>query len=299
MDHRKSVRIGNGVKLVCAGAALGVVLRFVQMKWFFDFDTGFYTDGGLTAYLSLLLPLLAAVLGAVCFGRSKSAFGPQALGSRSRKPNRAAGGFAGFSGGVLLALGLMLLRDYRVYRATGFSGYETLRQPNIHRMFMVMCLVFGLVQCAAAVNFCCGGNMFGKAPLLYVVGVLWGMAYLVMVYVFYAKSSSFVENFFAVVGSAALLISLFYLCRLLAGVGEQGAAQRLFIAGGLSSVLVIPYDLTNLVLAMTGRTYFGEMPALYALAQLSVALFVLVYILRYSRAGTAGETDGAPGGPQR
>lgn len=278
MDHTKSDRIGNGVKLTCAGAVLGIVLRFVQMKYFFDFDTGFYTDGGLTAWLSLLLPLLAAAFGTVCFCLSKTSFGP-----RSRKPDKAAGGFAGFSGGTLLALGMMLLKDYSGYRSTGFSSYETLRQPGIHLLFMVMCLVFGLVQCVAAVGFCCGWDIFGKARLLYVVGVLWGMVYLVIVYVFYARSSSFIENFFSVVGSATLLISLFYLCRLLAGVGEQGAARRLCIAGGFSSVLVIPYDLTNLVLAMMGETYFGEMPVLYILARLSTGLFVLVYILRYSQ----------------
>ncbi len=64
-----------------------------------------------------------------------------------------------------------------------------------------------------------GKNNLARVPLLYLTAVVWGVAYLVLVYVFYAKSSSFVENFFAVIGGASTLLALFYLCKLLAGDG--------------------------------------------------------------------------------
>jgi len=49
---------------------------------------------------------------------------------------------------------------------------------------------------------------------------------------------------------------------------------------------------------MRGDTYFGEMPPLYALGRLSVGLFLLVFVLRHSRAGVDRELDGTAPGPK-
>ena len=68
-------------------------------------------------------------------------------------------------------------------------------------------------------------------PLLYLTGVLWGVSGLILVYVFYAKSSSMVENLFAVLSGVFLLLCQFYLCKLFAGVDEEGAAKRAFVTG--------------------------------------------------------------------
>ena len=70
------MNVGNALKVLCVGFGVGVVLRVVQMLYFFDYATGFYTDGGLVAGLSLGLPLLAAVVnGVMCF-KSRRYFGP-------------------------------------------------------------------------------------------------------------------------------------------------------------------------------------------------------------------------------
>ena len=52
----KLVNVGNALKVTCVGFAAGVLLRVVQMLYFFDYDTGFYTDGGVMAWISLALP---------------------------------------------------------------------------------------------------------------------------------------------------------------------------------------------------------------------------------------------------
>ena len=48
----KFVNVGNALKVTCVGFAAGVLLRVVQMLYFFDYDTGFYTDGGVMAWIS-------------------------------------------------------------------------------------------------------------------------------------------------------------------------------------------------------------------------------------------------------
>ena len=82
--------------------------------------------------------------------------------------------------------------------------------------------------------------------MLYLVAVLWGIAYLILVYMFYAKSSSFVENFYAVAGGASVLLSLFYLCKLFAGVEEESAAKRVFVAGIFAVVLTVTLSLIHI-----------------------------------------------------
>ena len=46
IDTMKLVNVGNALKVTCVGFAAGVLLRVVQMLYFFDYDTDFYTDGG-------------------------------------------------------------------------------------------------------------------------------------------------------------------------------------------------------------------------------------------------------------
>ena len=72
----KLVNVGNALKVTCVGFAAGVLLRVVQMLYFFDYDTGFYTDGGVMAWISLGLPLATGLLASwMCF-RSRRYFGP-------------------------------------------------------------------------------------------------------------------------------------------------------------------------------------------------------------------------------
>ena len=64
----KFVNVGNALKVTCVGFAAGVILRVVQMLYFFDYDTGFYTDGGVAAWISLGVPAAAGLLAAwMCF----------------------------------------------------------------------------------------------------------------------------------------------------------------------------------------------------------------------------------------
>lgn len=211
----KLVNVGNALKVTCVGFAAGVLLRVVQMLYFFDYDTGFYTDGGVMAWISLALPLATGLLASwMCF-RSRRYFGPYVP-----RKNVMAGVTAVLSGAVLLLSGALQWMDLRLQLAAG-GEYVAL-----HGLFLGCCLLFGLVQLCLSVGFFTGKNSLEKARLLYLVGVLWGVAYLILVYVFYAKSSSFVENFFAVLGGVATLLCLFYLCKLFAGVDEEGAAKR-------------------------------------------------------------------------
>lgn len=285
--ERSKLNIGTGLWLIVAGAALGLVLRLVQMNLFFDFETGFYTGpGAALAWLSLLIPAAMAAVGAVCFRRSAGDFG-----ARDRKAARGPGIFAGFSGGVLVVEGAYMLADFAA--KTGVHQFETVRGPVLHILLAALSLALGALNAAMAVWLCTGRDPFKKAPLLYLVGVAWGMVQLVAVYIYYARSSSLVENIFSMGGSAVLLVALFYLCAALAGFQEAQSLRRMLTIGGFAAAVLIPYDITNIVLAMTGRTYFGEAPAVYALGRLSVVLFLTAFMLS-AKSAARPETPDSP-----
>ena len=278
------MNVGNALKVLCVGFGAGVVLRVVQMLYFYDYTTGFYTDGGVVAFCSLGLPLLAALLsGVMCF-KSRRYFGPYVP-----RRNALAGCAAIFSGLVLIVSGVLQLTVYLRAPQTGMAVYEFSNQWMIHAAYLLASL-----QLYMAAGFFIGKRNLERLPLLYLVAVAWGILNLILAYVFYAKSSSFVENFFSVISCAALLLSLFYLCKLFAGVDEEGAAKRAFVAGGLAVVLTVTYCFSNLALMPLGRTYTGEAPASIQLSSLSVSLFVLAFLItfrKYSLRRTPAESS--------
>ncbi len=272
------LNVGNALKVTCVGFAVGVVLRVVQMLYCFDYDTGFYTDGGVLAGCSLAVAVLASLLGGVMCFFSRRYFGPYVP-----RKNNVLGVVAVLSGAALLASAILQAIDYADYLKTGMSAYDSAQRGVIHVAFMASCFLFGAVQLFVSIGFFQGKNNLAKAPLLYLVGVLWGIAYLILVYVFYAKSSSFVENFFAVIAAASTLLSLFYLCKLFAGVEEESAAKRVFVTGIFAVVFTVVYSFSNLVLLLLGKSYIGEIPSLIQLSSLGVSLFLLVFLMTFRR----------------
>lgn len=273
MVFSKTAKISAGFKMALGALAAGLVLRVIVMLFFYDYDTGFYTDGGLTAWLSLLLPGLAAGGAAWLFCRTG-----QSYGRYVRKKHGLPAILAFLSGFVLLQEAVRQAMDFQSFLKTGLSQYDAAMQPLIFWFFVAASLVFGLVQLVVGAALTTGRNPFRGAPLLYMAGVLWGISYLIVVYVFYAKSSCFVENFFSVVGAAALLVALLYACKLCSGVDDAGAAQRLFAAGGFLLAWEIPYLAANLLTRLLGKSYSGEQPAGYQLSALCAAAFLGVFL---------------------
>lgn len=272
------MNVGNALKVTCVGFAAGVVLRVIQMLYCFDYATGFYTDGGLMAWLSLGVSMAAALLaGVMCF-KSRRYFGPYIP-----RKNNGLGVVALLSGTALLASAILQTVDYVGYLRTGSSAYDSAQRGVIHVAFLAACFLFGAVQIYGAVGFFQGKNSLEKVPLLYLVAVFWGIAYLILVYVFYAKSSSTVENLFAVGSGVFMLLCLFYLCKLFAGIEAESAAKRVFVTGIFAVVLTVVYSFSNLALLVLGKSYSGEIPAMFQLSSLGVALFLLVFLMTFKK----------------
>ena len=145
----KLVNVGNALKVTCVGFAAGVLLRVVLMLYYFDYETSFYTDGGVMAWISLGVPLLMGVLAAwMCF-RARRYFGPYVP-----RKNVLTGAAALLSGVVLLASAGMQWAEV----ATMLPGGE---EWVLHLLFLVCCVLFGAVQIYVSVGFFTGKNNLG------------------------------------------------------------------------------------------------------------------------------------------
>lgn len=287
MNFSKAM-LNNAFKLIIAALVAALALRSVSMRFFFDYSTGFYTDSGLTAWLSLLIPL-TLVGAAALFCKT----GLPSLGSYQLRRSPVLAVFAALSGAVLVVSALTMAKDYMLFLDSGFSQFDSVRQGFNHQLYMIASFLLGLAQLAVAGALLSGKDIFKKLSLLYMVAVVWGASNMVMVYVFYAKSSSVAENIFSMGGAAALLLSLLYLCRLLAGVEAQGAGLRLFLWGGVAAVLAIPYYGVDLIQRALGYVYAGEVPPQCQLSGLAMGVFVLAFLASVQKRGhEAGEPAG-------
>ena len=118
-----------------------------------------------------------------------------------------------FAAWVLIVSGVLQLTVYLRAPQTGMAVYEFSNQWMIHAAYLLASLLFGFVQLYMAAGFFVGKRNLERVPLLYLVAVAWGILNLILAYVFYAKSSSFVENFFSVISCAALLLPVQAFCR--------------------------------------------------------------------------------------
>lgn len=278
---RKFLSVATALKLTCVGFAAGVLLRVIQMLYCFDYDTGFATDGGVMAGCSLGAATLAALLaGAICIFRRRF-FGRYAFGR-----NRLLG-----TGGVVSAL--VLLVCAAAHFMTPRAAIPIVEEWVLRTAFAVISVAFAGLLLVMAAGFFKGKNLLASHPLVYLVGVVWALAYVVLVYRIYARSAM-IENCFTIFGGSALVFSLLYMTKMLAGVEPASSALRMFVTGCLAVVFNVTHALSNLALLSLGFTYEAEIPIGVQISVLIVSLFLLIFLSDYRRAFTAGAAVAEP-----
>ena len=278
---KKILTPSAALKVTCVGLFIGVLLRVIFMLYCFDASSGFFTDGGVMAGICLILTLLLGGFAAACCGLSRESFGRYVY-----RKNLLLGLAGTVSGIAMLVCGGVQLRNlYRV----GVFTYRALTPAYIMQIvFALATLLAALVQLASAPGFFAGGGLMYRFPAVSFIGVAWGCAYVIMVYLSYAVSPLFTENFFVVMGGVALVQALLYLSKTLLDLDPEKSSRRLFIWGTLAVVLIVTHALSNLYLRMLGEWYQGELPNSVQLATLVMALFLLTFMATYKRVPVQG-----------
>lgn len=284
--------VGRALKIICVGVAGGIVLRTVNMLYSFNYNTGFFTDGGIFAFAILAFLLIISVLCIIMIGRDSSS-----LRGIELEKSVFSGVISIFSAFVLIAAGIMQIQEHVRHVEAGFVGRQYPVSTTLHMALCVGLIVFGGLQICTAANFFSGKNLFAKAKLLYLLSGVWTVTYLLYVFVNYSHSSSLVENIYTVLGACGLLLSLFYFSKLIAGVGGERTAKSFYIVATPTVMINMTYTVSNTLLSALGNTYtnFGEIPIILQMPVLLVSLFLLVQLFTFKNYATEGESDGKGG----
>ncbi|MEG1427925.1 MAG: hypothetical protein RSC76_09580, partial [Oscillospiraceae bacterium] len=236
--------------VVCGG------FRFADFFLFFDAESGFLRDNGFLSYIGL------AVIAAVFVTQF-------IIGLKNRKNRFAYQSSPGFARGIcslaaalaaLLATWFMYvqheqqaLSGVREFSATGLS----VRFP-----FMIVTGVLALYLLFAAALHVLGQEwLFQKWELLELIPVLWGLLFVLYVFIHYSVSFLISENIFVVTSACALTLCLLNKAKYLSGIVEQGKTLgKLSLMTSLALMLIVAYTCSNFVLFLFGIVYVGDLP---------------------------------------
>jgi len=284
--------VGSALKLSCIGFAGGVILRLIDMLYFYNYTTGFYANNGIFSWVGLAFAAIISIVSAImCYRDKRSFFGPF-----TPRKNYFTGTIALLSAVALITMGTVQIYQHINHIDLNLVGRNYSQSSVMHLIFIGVSFVFAALLMFSAFNFYRGKNLFTKVRLLNLISVLWGISNLLFTFFYYGKSTSKVENIYTVVGNALLLLALLYLSKLLSGIGGEKSAKRLYMFGIPAVVLTITYTVSNFAISLLQRTYldFGEIPLPVQLANMAVAFYILAFLFTFKRYSLKRKSRMAP-----
>ncbi len=283
------MNVGRALKITCVGIAGGIILRVINMLYSFDYNTGFYTDDGMFAWLIVAFIVAVSVLCVIMVMRDKAS-----LRGMEEKRSAPVGVVALLSAFALIGIGVLQGKEHLDFISLGYVGRQYPMSSDIHLLLCIAMVIFGILQVCAAIALFRGKNFFLHARLLYLLSTLWAAIYLLFVFVYFTNSSSTPENIYTLLGAGGLLLSLFYLAKLLSGVGKERTAKIFCVIAIPTVIINTTYSVSNIVLSFLGNTYFqfGELPIILQYVVAAVSLFILVELFtlrKFSAAKPGGE----------
>ena len=256
---------------------LALVLRCIQMLFFFNDETGFVTDSGIFTYLYCGVCVIAGVVCAVLCSSDR-----EACGLLQRGRSRSIGITALLSALFLFYCAFVLFWD--AYNYVNFRVTYSIETAHVmdHVPLAVLSVLFGIAALVIAVCWLRGGKLPGSIGVVWAVGAVWGLFYMVITFMTYSAAATTQENLFTVGGGAMMLMFLLAEGKLLSGVGGRKTSRAIFAFGLPAVMFWVTYVVSNTVLIVYGRGYAAEMPYVIQLVMLSLALHAgtVIYKLR-------------------
>ncbi len=284
------MNVGRAVKITCVGVAGGIILRVVNMLYSFDYKTGFYTDSGMFAWLIMAFVALVSLLCVIMVFKDRGSL--RGIGENRSVP---VGIITLLSAAALLGAGFLQGQEHLRLISQGYIGMQFPMSSDLHLILCITMVIFGILQIFTAFVFFRGKNFFTHARLLYLLATLWAAVYMIFVFVYFTNSSAMLENIYALAGAGGILISLFYLAKLLSGVGKERSAKIFYVVAIPTVILNMTYSVSNIVLSFLGNTYLdlGEPPVMLQYIVASVSLFILALLFTFRKYAAKQNNDGA------
>lgn len=261
------MKIKNAFIAAGTGTVLAAVFRCIQMLFFFNDETGFFTDSGVFTYLSCGVILIAGAVSMVMCRVDR-----RTCGILQRGRSWGSGITALLASLFLLYCAGILLLDAYNYVHYGVTYCIEPSHVMAHVPLAVLSVLFGIAALIVAVCWLRGGKLPGSIGAVWALGSVWGLYYMVLTFMTYSAAATTQENLFTVGGGALMLMFLLSEGKLLTGTGGRKASRSVFIFGLPAVMFWLTYVSSNTVLIILGRGYATEMPYMVQLVMLALAL---------------------------
>lgn len=284
---------GNALKLACVGIAGGIIFRFAGLLFLFDFTTGFYTDNGLAAWGAMAFLVVVAAVAIIWCKRDKRAY----FGPYETRKNNGAGVVSVLAALTLLVISVTETQTHMQYRDMENISRNHSQSNTVHLLFIASSIAFAILLIMTAIGFFTGKNLFQKVPVLTLLSVVWGIMNLLFIFFYYAKSAMRIENVYMIAGGSSMLLSLLYISKLIVGQGGEKTAKNCYITGIPAILINLTYTVSNLMMSLLGRNYYGygEIPIAIQIGSLSISLYILVFLFTFKKYSLKRKPRPAPG----
>lgn len=247
-------------------------LRTADFLFYFDSESGFFTDNGLLSYIALAAIFLLGIIGALII-RKKISAKNELDGNKNIASGivslLSAAGFFYSTYSLFLEYAHIVSHDITETTAMGIS----MRLPFV--IFTLLVGVYFLVS--AYVNFS-GNNIFAKAPVLPLIPVVWAVIFTLFLFMHYSISVLHSENAFvilsAVFGSYAFLQYAFSVSKI-----NVNRFKKLTFSSLIFASLSVSFGISSLIKNYFAVTAKGDVPLNIVVLFISAGVFLFSFVL--------------------
>lgn len=281
------------ITLFALAATMGAaMLRSLQFLFFFNSETGFFTDDGILSMAALALSFLVPVVVYITAAAKKTLYG------RVRFRRSIPMGLCALLCSGLMAMGVRLVHGEYLRQGPAISS--TAMGISFRGPFLWACAGMTVFMFISAIAWISGKALFQHARALYLISVAWALSLILYVFIHYSISVLTTETLFIILLSCSSAVAFMAQARFFADLNPQGKSLRLLVPSTvLSAVLMTSYALSGFVVRFAGIHSKNEVSLALELVILAVGLFMFFCLFSLSYVPLAVPTKGSASAGKR
>jgi hypothetical protein len=266
-----------GIVLTLFGIVAVAAMRTIQFAFFFDGDSGFFTDNGIVSWAALGLGAVAVLCAFL------AAYGQGCrYGQYQARRNPLLGVIGLAAGLVLLFCGVVFLMEWKSQEALGVEEVSAIG-ISMRLPFIGATLLFGIFMIIGGIVAFGGSSFFSRHGLVHLLSVLWGIFLILFIFIHYTISVLMTENLLAMLTGVLLTLAYMNISKFVSGIqAENKGMGGLLLSCCGASVISLGWSLSSLVKYILGIHAKGDVPLLLTVVVLAAGLYVLIFLGSFS-----------------
>ncbi len=248
----------------CIAAVLAIGLRVADFLFFFDKNSGFFTNCELLTLISILLCVVVLIIRIVIAVRQKIQI------SSYKEGRNIPLGVVNIISALGLSAGSWLI--FNAYTRdmistqnntdTTLVSSNVLGAPDLRPVLIGVCIVFALYSIFSGIIYCMGKDkIFTKWQVLELVPAVWGLVFVPYMFINHSVSVFQAENAVLLIGACSVLLFQIAKAAYVSDVIKGRACQnRVKIFSSIAIALGFSYCVSNLILYILGVSYPFSIP---------------------------------------